>query len=621
MVKQLSNSTHYMSRLVDKLPSMLAYWDRDLRCRFANQAYSRWFGVDPKALLGTSIRDLLGPQLFLLNQPYIEGALRGEEQTFERVVPGPDGVHRHSLANYVPDEVDGEVMGFMVQVTEITRLKEVQTALQYSERRFRALAESLPLGVYHANAAGSLTYVNVRWQEIHGLKSIDCLGDRWLDALHPQDRDRTMQAWQALVQTGSALDIEFRILRPDGALRLVRSQAQSIQNDTGLTTGFVGAIEDVTEQRLSEQRLRASEAFLERTGHLASVGGWEVNLLNHEVTWSEQTRKIHEVEPAYRPNVKDGINFYAPEVRPLVERVVRRCIELGEPWDLELPFITAKGRHLWVRTFGEVEFDDGVPVRLTGAFQDITNHRQQSLDLQREQALRAQSESHAKELDKLLQERGEMLDVLAHEVRQPLNNASAALQSAAQALSEMGEELASKGLKRAQNVMGKVLASIDNTLAVASLLARPDPIQLMDTDIDVVLAVAIADMSADQHTRVRIERHTSTRTASMDMSLMRLALRNLLSNALRHSPPEFEVVIRVEDLDEPPALVIEVVDAGKGINPDLAPFLFQRGTSSTSQGLGLGLYIVRRVMELHGGHVELARNTQTGVTMRLVIKQ
>lgn len=617
-----NDAAYYMNRLMEQVPSMLAYWDRDLRCRFANQAYSRWFGVDPQALLGTSIRDLLGPKIFTLNRPYIEAVLRGDEQLFERIIPGPDGVQRHSLANYVPDRVNGEVIGFMVQVTEITKLKDAQLALQNSEQKFRTLSEALPLGVYHADATGALTYINARWQEIHGLKTgHDSLGLGWFAAVHPEDRDRVAEVWQAMVQAGTRLDIECRLLRPDGALRLVRSQAQGVRNDLGVTTGFVGALEDVTEQRSSEQRLRASEAFLERTGHVARVGGWEVDLRSNEVTWSEQTRRIHEVAPDYLPNVKDGINFYAPEVRAQVEDAVRQAIALGESWDLELPFISAKGRHLWVRTFGEAEFEDGVPVRLIGAFQDITKHRQQSLDLQREQALRAQSERHAQELDKLLHERGEMLDVLAHEVRQPLNNASAALQSAAQALMEVGEEIASKRLTRAQTVMGQVLASIDNTLAVASLLARPDPIQLMDTDIDVLLAVAIADMPTERQTRVRIERLTSTRTATMDMSLMRLALRNLISNALKHSSPEQEVVIRVKDLDEPLALVIDVVDSGQGISPDLVPLLFQRGISSATQSLGLGLYIVRRVMELHGGQANLVSNKPTGVTMRLVINQ
>ena len=85
------DTAHHIRLLVDHVPSMLAYWDRDLRCRFANRAYERWFGVDSDSLVGTSIKDLLGPQLFALNEPHIRAALNGIEQLFERVVPGPDG--------------------------------------------------------------------------------------------------------------------------------------------------------------------------------------------------------------------------------------------------------------------------------------------------------------------------------------------------------------------------------------------------------------------------------------------------------------------------------------------------------------------------------------------------
>ena len=115
------DTAHHLRLLVDHVPSMLAYWDRDLKCRFANRAYETWFGVNPDSLVGTSIRELLGPQLFALNEPHIRAALNGEEQVFERVVPGPGGVKRHSLATYVPDLVDGEVMGFIAHVTEVTR--------------------------------------------------------------------------------------------------------------------------------------------------------------------------------------------------------------------------------------------------------------------------------------------------------------------------------------------------------------------------------------------------------------------------------------------------------------------------------------------------------------------
>jgi signal transduction histidine kinase len=112
----------------------------------------------------------------------------------------------------------------------------------------------------------------------------------------------------------------------------------------------------------------------------------------------------------------------------------------------------------------------------------------------------------------------------------------------------------------------------------------------------------------------------------MDISLMRLALRNLLGNALRYSAEGTPVVVRISDSDDPLALVIDIIDQGPGIDPAFVPRLFERGTrgqsgSGAPAGHGLGLYIVHRVMELHDGSVQLVRNTPQGVTMRLVINQ
>ncbi|MBX3606936.1 MAG: PAS domain-containing protein [Piscinibacter sp.] len=362
-----------MRLVVDRVPSMLAYWDSDLRCRFANRAYEMWFGVSPEGLLGSSIRDLLGPDLFALNEPHIRAALRGEEQLFERVVPGRDGKRRHSLAHYIPDIVDGHVAGFLVQVTEVTTLKEAQAAL-----------------------------------------------------LH-------------------------------------------------------------------------------------------------------------------------------------------------------------------------------------------------------EKTLRQHLEHHARELGAVLTERGEMLDVLAHEVRQPLNNASAALQGLETALAGADPEVIASRVARAQAVLGQVTESIDNTLAVASLLTGAEPIAREDVDIDMLIAVAIADLAAGERRRVRVERATPTRTASMDVGLMRLALRNLLSNALKFGPPGSPVTVRVTDSDAPLALVIDVIDRGAGVDAALVPRLFQRGARARvpggPPGQGVGLFIVRRVMELHSGRAELRRNQPGEVTFRLLIAQ
>jgi len=134
-----------MRRIVDAVPSMLAYWDTAQRCVFANRAYEQWFGVAPGGLIGRTIQELPGP-IYPLNLPFIEGALRGERQEFEREIPDlAGGPPRHSLAVYEPDVVGGEVRGFAVLVTDITRQKRVELELRDTLARVRTLEGLLPI--------------------------------------------------------------------------------------------------------------------------------------------------------------------------------------------------------------------------------------------------------------------------------------------------------------------------------------------------------------------------------------------------------------------------------------------------------------------------------------------
>jgi len=148
-----SNEARLLRGLVDHQSAMLGYWDAQQRCRFANLAYQRWFGVDPATLIGRDMREFLGP-LYALNLPYIEGALRGEAQEFEREIPDPQGgPSRHSLAQYVPDIVDGVVRGFYVLVTDVTRLKRAEAGLLNAERQLQAREHLVSLGTLAAGIA------------------------------------------------------------------------------------------------------------------------------------------------------------------------------------------------------------------------------------------------------------------------------------------------------------------------------------------------------------------------------------------------------------------------------------------------------------------------------------
>jgi signal transduction histidine kinase len=173
-------------------------------------------------------------------------------------------------------------------------------------------------------------------------------------------------------------------------------------------------------------------------------------------------------------------------------------------------------------------------------------------------------------------------------------------------------------------VLAEVVAGLDNTLAVAALLAAGQA-RREDTDVDTMLAIVLADIPANDRERVRIDRVSRTRTAAMDLGLMRLAMRNLVANALAYAPGGTPVRVCVLDGDAPLSLIFDVRNAGPAIPPGLVPRLFERGTSGRRRAgvpsSGLGLYIVRRVMELHRGEVRLVDNDDDAVTFRLVVPQ
>ena len=126
--------------LVDHLDAMVAFWDADQTCVFANAAYSGWFGKSGPEVQGLTMRQLLGPELYEKNRPHIEAALRGERQVFERAIPTPSGEVRHSLATYIPYVQHGRVCGFFAHVANVTPMKKLQEELQDAKQRAEALA-------------------------------------------------------------------------------------------------------------------------------------------------------------------------------------------------------------------------------------------------------------------------------------------------------------------------------------------------------------------------------------------------------------------------------------------------------------------------------------------------
>src|SRR3569623_769169 len=125
--------------LVNHLDAMVAYWAADQVCVFANNAYRYWFGKSGSEVIGLTLKDLLGP-LYEKNLPYIEAAYQGQRRVFEREIPTPSGIIRHSLATYTPHVVDGKVQGIFVHVADVSSLKKLEQELKIAKERAEKLA-------------------------------------------------------------------------------------------------------------------------------------------------------------------------------------------------------------------------------------------------------------------------------------------------------------------------------------------------------------------------------------------------------------------------------------------------------------------------------------------------
>jgi PAS domain S-box-containing protein len=171
-------------------------------------------------------------------------------------------------------------------------------------------------------------------------------------------------------------EAEYRIRRPDGAVRwmLARGHAQLDAND--VVIGRAGVVMDITEQRAGREQLIQNAAMLRTAGRVARLGGWRLDLPDRTLTWSDENCAIHDVAPGYKPSFAEGVGYYPPEYRADVVRHVDACERDGTPYDFELPKYTAIGRRIWVRSIGEAVRDaTGKIVALQGAFQDISARR------------------------------------------------------------------------------------------------------------------------------------------------------------------------------------------------------------------------------------------------------
>ena len=180
--------------------------------------------------------------------------------------------------------------------------------------------------------------------------------------------------YDTLKKLSEEYKIDFEILkrkatayipRPDFFIELAKKRLKSIAK-------LIGVI--VTNKKV-EDELKLSENFLRETGRMAKVGGWEIDLKNLDLNWTEETYRIHEVTLQEKPSYDEAIEFFPPDDRQVLTNAIEEAIQDGKPYDLQLRFTSAKGKKLWVRTICKPITSGNKTVKLRGTFQDISEFK------------------------------------------------------------------------------------------------------------------------------------------------------------------------------------------------------------------------------------------------------
>jgi PAS domain S-box-containing protein len=255
-----------LQAVYDGAPVGLSFLDRELRHVNMNRQFEGMSAVLGGIRLGKTVEEV-APRIYAQLKDHLRRALDGEAVSGIEIRAGhPDQPGRVKILlvslQPVRDETN-DVIGISVAAVDITERKLVEEALQESEDHYRHTVELSPQVAWTADPQGRILSAAPRWQALTGLTPEETLNDGWLKALHPEDLPTAAAGWAAAVQTGTPVDVEYRIGRGDGVWHWVRARAAVRRSADGKIVRWYGTVEDISDRKRIEAALEECQSRLQ----------------------------------------------------------------------------------------------------------------------------------------------------------------------------------------------------------------------------------------------------------------------------------------------------------------------------------------------------------------------
>ena len=474
--------------------------------------------------------------------------------------------------------------------------------LEESRRRLHLAYESSQSGSFEFDPRTGLSTWSPELERLYGMEPGTYRGTtaEWAARVHPEDIERA-QRDIALAMEGGAFMSHWRIVLPDGRVRHVQAQGKMWLDAEGKPERMSGVNIDVTERREAELRLMEAESSLDVALAAARMGRWHMDLVTG-VLESSNTCKANFGRKPHEPlTYEDVVAAVHPDDRERMQESVRRAIAEKRDYAVEYRVIWPDGTERWIAARGRALFEGDRPVTMDGVTIDFTARKRLEEDLERK-TISLQDADRRKD---------QFLAMLGHELRNPL----APMRSAVEILRNRGAEADTR--ERMVGILDRQVAQIAtlvNELMDVSRIAQGKvrleremvPVQRV---VDEAMEASEPLMASRQHT-VRATLPEAPIFVHADRARLVQVLTNLLNNAAKYTDPggHIEVIVRGRE----DSVVIDVRDNGIGIAAEAQPYVFElfaqvEGAAERSMGgLGLGLNVARRLVEMHGGTLVMA---------------
>ncbi|HET6224617.1 MAG TPA: ATP-binding protein [Dongiaceae bacterium] len=438
--------------------------------------------------------------------------------------------------------------------------------------------------------------------------------DENLEHIHPEDRARVAEVDAHARERGGPFDIEYRVVRPGGEVRIVRERAEPIYDAAGRPVRLLGTVHDITELKQTEAKLRESEERYALAARGADVGLWDWDLAKDRVYFSPRVHEILGVSGQALGTSIAGLfeQIVAEDRAKLQQHFDSRFAKQRRRFDFDFRVGGGPAGIRWMIIRGLIVYADGRPARLVGSLRDITDRKLAQEELIRQRETIYQNEKMAMF--------GSLLAGVAHELNNPLSVVIGQVVLMQQTASDPAVISRAERIRSATERCARIVRTF---LAMArQRQPEPKPVRLNGVVETVLDLLAYQLRSAD--IRVALDLAADLPTVTADADQLHQVVTNLIVNARQAlaataSPRRLSIATRHDTADG--RVHLSVADNGPGVPGEIRPRIFEPffTTKPAGEGTGIGLSLCSSIIRAYGGEISLADTPGGGATFTIML--